>query len=76
MTKFGRLDPDGTYTEMRDIAQESMKKCPHFIMVPEHYRADETCRCDDPDHYEMLAWGYAWDVATEKWVAPLDEDDE
>lgn len=60
MTEFGELNPDGTYTHTRTINQSSMAMCPHFIMVPEHYREDETCRCDDPNHKEMAKWGYTW----------------
>jgi hypothetical protein len=35
-------------------------ECPHLIWVPEHYREDGTCRCDDPDHAVMASWGYEW----------------
>ena len=75
MTKFGTLDPDGHYEEVGEVSQDDMKKCPHFIMLWEHYRADGTCKCNDPDHTVMLAWGYVWDVPTEQWVAPLDDDE-
>lgn len=34
--------------------------CPHFIMVPEHYRPNGTCRCNDASHTEMRGWGYTW----------------
>ena len=37
-----------------------IRKCPHVIIMPEHYRADGTCRCNDPEHVEMRAWGYKW----------------
>jgi hypothetical protein len=29
-------------------------------MVPEHYRDDNSCRCDDESHTEMAEWGYKW----------------
>jgi len=33
--------------------------CTFFIMVPEHYREDGTCKCDDAEHRkEMRKWGY------------------
>ena len=51
------------------IKQSDIQRCPHYIMVPEHYRADETCRCDDPDHSEMVEWGYVWDTAAGLWIA-------
>ena len=60
MTEFGKLDADGTYTHIRTLQQASMAKCPHCIMLPEHYRDDESCRCNDPNHTEMAEWGYVW----------------
>lgn len=45
-------------------------------MAFEHYREDGSCRCDDPNHKEMIAWGYVWDIQTARWVAPLEEDEE
>lgn len=60
MTEFGKLNPDGSLSETRNIPQSKMMECPHFIMVPEHYREDNSCRCDDPDHTEMKEWGYRW----------------
>ena len=38
MPMFGDLNPDGSVSNERFIPQDAMKKCPHFIMVPEHYR--------------------------------------
>jgi hypothetical protein len=43
-----------------------MLRSRHKIMVPEHYRPDESCRCDDPDHRAMASWGYRWDG--HRWV--------
>ena len=57
MTSFMKLilDKDGkpVETEVRNIPQSTMKNCPHFIMVAEHYRTDNTCRCNDATHTEM-----------------------
>lgn len=61
MVEFGELHPDGTVTNLRTIPQAAIAACPHFIMVPEHYRPDNTCRCDDHDATEMSEWGYVWD---------------
>ena len=61
MTDFLELKPDGSVTHIRSLRQSSMIKCPYSIMMPEHYRADESCRCDDPTHNEMSEWGYVWD---------------
>ena len=59
----GKLREDGTLLvkHTKSIEESSMRKCPHVIMVHEHYRNDESCRCDDPDHKEMSEWGYVWD---------------
>ena len=67
MIEFGRLDKDGTYTHIRTLSQSTMLKCPHCIMVPDHYRADNSCRCDDPDHIEMKEWEYVWNDKTRRW---------
>jgi len=75
MTKFGILDSDGNYEETADIPQSQFHNCPFLIMLPEHYRADGTCRCDDPDHIEMIEWEYVWDVKTERWIASPDDDE-
>jgi hypothetical protein len=49
------------------VMQHSMiRACPHLIMVPQHYRADGTCRCDDPTHTEMAEWEYTWNGV--QWV--------
>lgn len=60
MTIFGNLHPDGTLTDVRMISQSAILACPHCILVPEHYRDDESCRCDDSTHQEMVEWGYRW----------------
>lgn len=57
--------------KVRLIKQSDMRRCPHFIMMPSHYREDGTCRCDDPDHTEMKEWGYVWEA---RWVAPKEEE--
>ena len=67
MTTFGKLNLDGTFSYVRDIDQSNMLKCPHCIMVPEHYREDQSCRCNDETHTEMESWGYIWDGL--KWIA-------
>jgi len=44
------------------LKQSDLRKCPFFILVPEHYRGDGdgSCKCDDPTHQaKMVAeWGY------------------
>ena len=64
--RFGTLNADGSLVYERTIPHAAIGACPHFILAPEHYREDDTCRCDDPDHTEMQGWGYAWDGT--RWV--------
>ena len=47
--------------EVRILRQSDLLACPYVIMMPEHYRQDGRCRCDDPSHVEMSEWGYTWD---------------
>jgi hypothetical protein len=58
---FQNVYSDGTVVHVRTLSRSAMLACPHFIMVPEHYRDDDTCRCDDPDHLVMAEWEYTWD---------------
>ena len=45
--------------ERRRVAM-NVADCPFFIMMPEHFRDDGTCRCDDPAHRAtMKEWGYS-----------------
>lgn len=56
---FFEVGPDG----IRFVAQlkhADIARCTFKIMVPEHYRSDGSCRCDDPTHTEMVDWGYEW----------------
>lgn len=65
---FGTLHPDGTMTNPRIVRHSDVGKCPFLILVPEHYRDDGSCRCDDPDHREMAEWGYSWDETARRWT--------
>jgi hypothetical protein len=64
MVRFSKLKLDehgiAVETDIREIAQSDIMKCPHAIFVGEHYRADGSCRCNDPEHVEMAEWGYVW----------------
>lgn len=42
------------------MKQSDLLKCPFAIMVPEHYREDGTCKCDDAAHREFMIakWEY------------------
>ncbi len=43
------------------------QKCPHFILVGNHYRGDGTCKCDDPNETVMREWGYKWNKRLNQW---------
>ena len=55
---------------VRLIPREAILSCPHVILSPDHYRYDNTCRCDDPAHVEMLGYGYVWNELQKKWSSP------
>ena len=42
--------------------------CPHVIFVPEHYRPDGSCKCNDKNEEIMEEWGYKWSEKLERWV--------
>lgn len=67
---FGTLEPSGRLTEVRTIPHAEIRACPHAIMVPEHYRPDGSCRCDDRSALEMADWGYWWSERTGRWEVP------
>ena len=52
--EFGTLNRDGTVTNVRIIKQSDIRKCPSFIMVPEHYKADGTCLCFDKGEQDRI----------------------
>lgn len=60
MTDFGTLGPDGALTHVRTLRQASLAACPFVIFDPTHYRADESCKCDDPTEQAKMIkeWGY------------------
>ena len=56
---------NGTVYTMK---QTDVHNCPHYIMMPNHYRDDGTCKCNELGHQDMLALGYVWDGKS--WVVP------
>jgi hypothetical protein len=63
MTRFSNMElRDGCLveTEVREIKQNDMMRCPHHIMVARHYRDDGSCKCNDPNEKIMRKWGYRW----------------
>ena len=57
---FGTWTPEGL-VNVRIIKQADIAECPHLIMVPNHYRDNGTCKCDDPTEQAMMIrdWGYS-----------------
>lgn len=54
---YGTVLPNGGYSV--SVPQGMFGNCKHFIFDPTHYRADKSCRCDDPTEWPRLkAWGY------------------
>ena len=52
--------PDDVEAKVTVMKQSDMLACPHVIMMPEHYRADGSCKCNDPDEQARMIreWGY------------------
>ncbi len=46
--------------KVRVLNQSNLLDCPFVILMPEHYRRDGSCRCNDPEHTDMADWGYFW----------------
>lgn len=65
--KFATINENGGLTEVRFIRHSDIAACPHTILLPDHYRADGSCRCDDSGHGEMAEWGYSWNAEKECW---------
>jgi hypothetical protein len=57
---FGKLNPSGQLTNVRNISREDIGKCKFFILSPDHYRDDGSCKCNDREHRAMMIrdWGY------------------
>lgn len=66
--QFGTLQANGQVTDVRTIKQSDIMRCPHFILAPEHFRDDGSCKCNEPDDPDMAAWGYTWDAGKGRWV--------
>lgn len=57
--EFGTLTRTGV-ENVRMIRQSAIAACPFVIFMPDHYRSDGSCKCDDADEREkMIAeWEY------------------
>lgn len=63
---FGDLTESGVENE-RLIRRADIAACLFVILMPEHYRQDGSCKCDDPSDTDMASWGYSWDPDTKRW---------
>ena len=54
---------------VRVIRQSDLLACPHVILMPDHYRLNGSCRCDDVTHSDMAEGGYVWHRGLSRWVA-------
>ena len=56
----GKLNSDGTLSNVKELAQSSIGNCPFFIFIPDHYREDGTCKCTNAKERHMMIkeWGY------------------
>ena len=60
-------DNKGEWLKTAPIRTIDPRVCPHFILVPAHYRVDGTCRCNDPKEKIMKSWGYKWNKESGQW---------
>jgi hypothetical protein len=65
--RFSEMDKNGKERNVRVIKRSTIMKCPHVILVADHYRADGTCRCNDPHAPMMKEWGYTWNGEKGVW---------
>ncbi len=76
---FGTLSEDGQLSNVRYLTQAQIMACPFAIFVPEHYRDDGTCKCDDPNERArmMNEWEYpadSWDEYDAERSARMNDD--
>lgn len=50
------------------MQQSMITACPHVIFTPDHYRADGSCKCNDPNDADMKEWGYEWNASRGVWA--------
>ncbi len=70
MVRFSRMEiRDGELVEtlVRNISQQQLAACPHYIFNPVHYRPDGTCKCNDHTESIMAEWGYTWSKRNRRW---------
>jgi hypothetical protein len=58
---FGTLNPEtGELENVRLLKQSDILKCHFSILIPDHYREEGSCKCDDAEHRRMMIaeWEY------------------
>lgn len=72
--KFSTVTPDGrgglVESNARTLKLADIQRCPHYIIDPDHYRANGSCLCDDPNAGIMAEWGYKWSATSKQWESP------
>lgn len=66
--QFGTLHPDGTVSDERRVKTDNILACSFAIMVPEHYREDGSCKCNDPEEQARMI--REWDYTESDFKAP------
>jgi hypothetical protein len=46
MIEFHEIDENGRITPGGRLTKEQIRRCPFALMLPQHYRADGTCKCN------------------------------
>ena len=57
---FQKLNEDGNLSNVRKIKQSNIEKCEFYILLPEHYRQDGSCKCSNKKHRAKMIkdWEY------------------
>lgn len=53
--------------KVKILLQSAIDKCPHVIFMPDHYRDDGSCKCNDKNETVMKTWGYRWNKKLNRW---------
>ena len=59
--RFATTHSDGSESNIRYISLADIQRCRFSIIVPEHYRDDGSCKCNDAEHRKMMIrdWEYS-----------------
>lgn len=67
---WGEYDVDSSVGGSYSVTMQSsmIRQCPHYIFDPDHFRADGSCKCFDPNDAHMSEWGYEWNEREKVWA--------